>query len=232
MKQHKTVFLSILLFLITFVYQYTSEINHENDELIHGLSIARSLIDADSINSIHQRIVNGEDRFNISQSVEYQKIVKSLLKLNDSFELDSKWTYIIEPKVDNNHTKFIVLTVPPVSNISSTLPGFDYDTSNYPAMKQILTSANDYTVSDIVWDYEYKILTRSGFIKIYSGKVCIGILGVDLDMSQIISTIFNSIIVTIIYSSILLLIFFSIIDKYRPTEAQLELLESATKESK
>ena len=178
----------------------------ERSRVVEGLRIARVAIDKEDLKAVNAMLKANTPTDEILVNWQYQGLVRTLRELNDNFPVKSHWTYIMNPGESQGLATLSVLTIPVVPGDPTTLPGFKYPTSNYPALKEALYTDQEIVVSSYLWDEVYRVITRSGFIKIMDGPNLIGVLAVDLESSQLLWLIFNTIFYTLIVSSIITLV--------------------------
>lgn len=149
-----------------------------------AMRTSRMSIDTEALERVKESGMTG---YNLLQNDDYKKIVDQLKAISGSFSLPAKWSYIADVGVNENNATLAVLTIHAMEQEETTLPGYLYDISKYPAMQKAIYTDADIVVSSIVFDSTYGFLTRSGFAKLLnkSGEV-VGVLGVDIKTNHVI----------------------------------------------
>jgi hypothetical protein len=143
-----------------------------------AIGLASLSVDIDNIAYVHSQLAMGNL---IMNTAEYQAVVSDLKHITERFPGDAQWSYIAAPGDSNDTSRLTILTIQPKDGDQTTMPNYLYNIENYPAMRKAIYGDDDIVVSSIVWDKTYRILTRTGFAKLYdSGGNFIGVLGVDM----------------------------------------------------
>jgi hypothetical protein len=179
-----------------------------------GLKIARAAIDTEKVRFVNQNLHLG---FSLVATDEYQLLVGKLNQITEAFPLKAKWSYISSKGNSLNTATLTVLTISPSPGDVTTFPGYLYDISKYPSMKKAIYGEDDIVISGIVWDKTYKILTRSGFIKLKdSSGLVLGVLGVDITMEAVLLQLIEIVVFTVLIALASLLILFNLMLPPRP----------------
>lgn len=221
-----------LYVLVVLISCYTYVILDENERIGDALKLARVSISPVAISNIDIALKEGSKPIDVYNSEEYQSVMANLKRLSESFPIPAKWTYIATQSDSQDDVHLPILTIDMDASNPYTLPGLDYNTKDYPAMREAVYGHKEIVVSGIVWDETYNIMTRSGFIKIFMRGQQVGVLCVDLEASQICSNFLNASLMAIIYSSLTMLAFAWIMTGLRLSKGQVELLENMKKEKK
>jgi hypothetical protein len=180
-----------------------------------GLQMARATLSLEDMVYVSNNLNKGWELIN---DPVYQGLVSSLTRITNTFPLNARWTYLSKPMGDFS-VQFSALTIQPSVDDKTTYPGFVYDLKPYPAMVQAVKGTEEIVVSGIVYDRTYKILTRSGFIKVFNeDKVLIGILGVDIKTSHLVYRTLETLAYTAGLSLLTLILIFNVISKPRKKE--------------
>ena len=171
---------TVLVGVILVVTIASSFITAEIDRRIiaSGVELARLSIDTAALEVVQGNVALGGS---VMFTPEYQKLVGQLRSISKAFPIPAQWSYIATQAESVTESRLAVLTIQPRPDDMATMPYYNYDISKYPAMQEALYGDSDIIVSRIVWDKTYRILTRTGFAKLYApGGHFLGVLGVDM----------------------------------------------------
>lgn len=247
---NKFLFSAMISLLLVFgmVTSFTASQSSLTSKIEDALRIGVAVIDTSQLERINDRIYNNDNPLDIAQDSDYISVSNALIRLRNAVPFKAQWTYtMLSPQnermeqlaqakkivLDRDYAVMSVLTIPTKEGDVSSYPGFFYDVSEYPQMKDVITGHKELAISGLVYDKVYGLWTRSGFIHIEKDGEVVGILGIDIQTEEVLKPAFDILWVLILYTLLAMLIGVYMVSRYiqRPSEKKLPEYEEICAEN-
>jgi hypothetical protein len=200
-KAFSSIAISVVV-TVLIVVAFSLYIYHNSLSDVKNLARLSSLVfSLHDIENVQVMLEKGVSPDRIVSSDSYLRVYNKLLEINKIIPSKIRWTYIF-----GVGGQLYVLTIPYEELEPSTHPGYRIEYALYPAVVAILDTDAEMVVSNIVWDKEYSFLTRSIFIKLYSGDDWVGVLGFDIKSDYVIYEMILSFFITLTLAGVLMLV--------------------------
>lgn len=222
----------IVFFTITSVlfgiWHYSISINEEK-LFRQYMKLATIAINENDFNSINEMILERKSPLEILETEEFQRMRNKLIRINDNFPLPILYTYTIIffnenskfllPENEEDLTNWIIIATDSIEiNLDKpkTLPGFIYNTRNFPEILHIMNGAEFYLAKRSTYDDVYKVRAKAGVHIIYNSEgEIIGALGMDKEIFSTSGLVLSALLASIVYGFLITSFIFISLSKVR-----------------